>query len=343
MAQNTKNNSQKKSTLASFKYKLQDRISLDDKEWKYQVPGLPSPQKLDEHRLVKTVSLINSATKSEIVLSLEPTQDNRAIQYDPLNKFVVVSLAEFKHIPQQQLQNSMNSRDALQPITPRECNDYAIRFLKAGIHIQGVHYNFYGHSNSQLKSRTCFLYAASREQISHKVKSLGDFSSMKTVAKMAKRIGLLFSTARVAKVIPPDRVEDIPDIESPDGYVFTDGCGLISPHLAQDLARRLGIVFRDRRYTPSVLQIRYRGYKGVVTVDPRMTSDPRILLRMRKSMKKFSGGDDHSFSVVEYSKVLYAVYIGLVPSTDMVLSHSPTASSTMKSSSCSMRSELTAR
>jgi len=66
------------------------------------------------------------------------------------------------------------------------------------------------------------------------------------VAKKAKRIGLLFSTAPVAKMIPPDRVEDIPDIESPDGYIFTDGCGLISPHLAQNLARRVGIVFRDR-------------------------------------------------------------------------------------------------
>lgn len=299
MASTTANGPPAKSKLSAFRYRLQDRISLDDREWKFQVPGLPSPRDLDARRLVKTVSLINTTGKHEIVLSLEHAEDNRAIRGEPLNKFVVVSLAEFRSIPQRQ---DTEAAGSLQPSTPRECVDYAIRFLRAGISLQGVHYNFYGHSNSQLKSRTCFLYAAPKEEISRKVESLGDFAKMKTVAKKAKRIGLLFSTAQVATIVPPDRVEDIPDIESED-YVFTDGCGLIAPRLAQELARKVGIVFRDRRYTPSVLQIRYRGYKGVVTVDPTMASNPKILLKMRKSMKKFSGGDDHSFSVVEYSKV----------------------------------------
>ncbi|KAG8358760.1 hypothetical protein FVEN_g3747 [Fusarium venenatum] len=123
---------------------------------------------------------------------------------------------------------------------------------------------------------------------------------MKTVGKKAKRIGLLFSSAKTAMDISPDRCEDIPDIETTD-YVFTDGCGLIAPSLAQDLSRRTRIIFRDTRYTPSVFQIRYRGYKGVVTVDWRMKKQ-KTQLKFRKSMKKFSGGDDHSFAVVEYSK-----------------------------------------
>lgn len=154
------------------------------------------------------------------------------------------------------------------------------------------------------------MYAAPKDVISRKIESLGDFSSMKTVGKKAKRIGLLFSTARAAMTISPDRVQDIPDIESAD-YIYTDGCGLISPRLASELARRTRIVFRDKRYTPSVFQIRYRGYKGVVTVDPTMLKKggpdddddaKKILLKMRSSMRKFKGGDDHSFAVVEYSK-----------------------------------------
>ncbi|KAM0345841.1 hypothetical protein ACHAPU_006195 [Fusarium lateritium] len=100
--------------------------------------------------------------------------------------------------------------------------------------------------------------------------------------------------------INPDRCEDIADIESAD-YIFTDGCGLIAPHLAKELARRTKIIFRDSRYTPSVFQIRYRGYKGVVTLDPRIAKQ-KSLLKFRKSMKKFGGGDDHSFAVVDYSK-----------------------------------------
>ncbi|KAL2164903.1 hypothetical protein VTH06DRAFT_199 [Thermothelomyces fergusii] len=288
----------KKASLATARIKLQDSISLDDHEWNFHVQNLPAPQELDQRRLVKTVSLVTTGGRSEIVLSFERAEENRAIRGEPLSRFLVVSLAEFQSQPRQQV---LGSRETLQPLTRRECVDYATRFLKTGIVLQGIHYNFYGHSNSQLKSRTCFLYAAPRDIVSRKVESLGDFSKIKTVAKKAKRIGLLFSTAKVAMTISPDRVEDIPDIETTD-YIFTDGCGLIAPQLAQELARRVGIVFRNRRYTPSVMQIRYRGHKGVVTVDPAMAADKKCLLKLRKSMKKFSGGDDHSFSVVEYSK-----------------------------------------
>ncbi|EHL01954.1 putative RNA-dependent RNA polymerase 2 [Glarea lozoyensis 74030] len=67
----------------------------------------------------------------------------------------------------------------------------------------------------------------------------------------------------------PSRCQDIPDIEAQD-YVFTDGCGLISKHLARELSRVLRVAFRNTRYTPSVFQIRYRGYKGVLMLDPGM-------------------------------------------------------------------------
>jgi hypothetical protein len=306
MAPNTANTSPKKPSLTSFRRQLQNHISLDDREWKFKVPNLPPARELDQRRLVKTLGLLTTRGRNELVLTLETASDNRAIRADPLNRFLVVSIAEFRAQPRAQDSRSSRSdtRGALQPLTPRECADYATKLLKAGVILQGVHYNFYGHSNSQLKSRTCFLYAAPKDIISRKVESLGDFAKMKTVAKKAKRIGLLFSSAKVAMAVSPDRVEDIPDIESAD-YIFTDGCGMIAPVLAQELSRRVGIVFRDRRYTPSVMQIRYRGYKGVVTVDPTMASNKKILLKMRKSMKKFAGGDDHSFSVVEHSKVRY--------------------------------------
>lgn len=306
----------KKANIGNLQIKLQDHVSLDDHEWKYQVRNLPSAQVLDQKRLMKTVSVITTGGRNEIVLSFETAEENRAIRGDPLNKFLVVSIAELRPQPRSPKTDPGKTTTttttttagsaATQPLTARECADYAMRLLKTGIILQGVHYNFYGHSNSQLKSRTCVLYAAPRDVVSRKVDSLGDFAKMKTVAKKAKRIGLLFSTARVAMTIHPSRVEDIPDVETAD-YIFTDGCGLIAPRLAQELARRVGVVFRDRRYTPSVMQIRYRGYKGVVTVDPRMgaavTGNKKVLLRMRKSMKKFAGGDDYSFSVVEYSKV----------------------------------------
>ncbi|KAK4182258.1 RNA dependent RNA polymerase-domain-containing protein [Podospora australis] len=288
-------------SLASFKHTLQNCISSDDQEWNYTIPNLPKPHRLDQDRFIKTVSLFLTKGKHEIVLSLVKAQDNRAIRSKPLHRFLIVSLSEFQPPPRPSSTSPTASpANKLQPCTARECIDYAIRFLRTGITLQGEHYNFYGHSNSQLKSRTCFLYAAPKEVISNMIESLGDFSKMKTVGKKAKRIGLLFSTAKVAMQVSPDCVEDIPDVEA-DDYTFTDGCGLIAPRLAQELARRTRIIYRDRRYTPSAFQIRYRGYKGMVTVDPTM-SKGKVLLKMRKSMKKFNGGDDHSFSIIDYSR-----------------------------------------
>ncbi|KAI1386231.1 RNA dependent RNA polymerase-domain-containing protein [Hypoxylon trugodes] len=287
--------SSKKDKLNTYTHLLQDIVRLDDREWQFNVPNLPNADKLNQRQFVKVVTLVTKGSEQHMVLKLEHINVNRALRSDPLDRFMVVSLANFRPVS-----NVSTTEGALRPTTPRECTDYVIRLLRSGISLQGVHYNFYGHSNSQLKSRTCFLYAAPKEEVTRKVEALGDFAKMKTVAKKAKRIGLLFSTAHVADTVKPDRCEDIADIETMD-YVFTDGCGLISPRLAQELSRKLKIVFRDRRYTPSVLQIRYRGYKGVVTLDPRLKKEP-ILLKLRKSMKKFSGGDDYSFSVVEYSK-----------------------------------------
>jgi hypothetical protein len=67
--------------------------------------------------------------------------------------------------------------------------------LVTGISINNTKYHFFGHSNSQLKSRSCFLYAASKDEIFAKINTMGDLSKLKSVGKKAKRIGLLFSSA----------------------------------------------------------------------------------------------------------------------------------------------------
>ncbi|EGR51723.1 Hypothetical protein TRIREDRAFT_55637 [Trichoderma reesei QM6a] len=279
-----------------FEHVLLDKISIDDQKWEFQVPKLPTAEATNKLNLIKMVSLSTKDARHRLDLRYGPVDMNRAIQDLPLDRYLIVSLAEFRSLRGANPSSSSEGAadKVLQPTTARECSDYAVRLLKAGISIHGVHYNFYGHSNSQLKSRTCYLCAASKEDISRKVEALGDFTKMKTVAKKAKRIGLLFSVARAAMQVDPKMVQDIPDIEVGD-FIFTDGCGLIAPHLAKELSRRTRIVFRNMRYTPSVFQIRYRGYKGVVTLDPTMAKGVPWL-KMRKSMKKFSGGDDLSFS-----------------------------------------------
>ncbi|KAK0648560.1 RNA dependent RNA polymerase-domain-containing protein [Cercophora newfieldiana] len=285
----------KKPDPRKYQEVLQHSISLSDDEWSYVLPDFPAPSETDKLGLIKRISVKTTDTKHEITLSFQKASMNRALGGDSLSSFISISFADFRS-----LRHANGEAIGTQPATTRECTDYVVKLLRSGITLQGVRYNFYGHSNSQLKSQSCFLFADTQEAIRDKVEALGDFSKMKTVQKKAKRIGLLFTSAEVAKTVDPKWCEDIPDVESA-GYVFTDGCGLIAPKLARELAEEAEIIFRNQRYCPSVLQIRYRGYKGVVTLDPRMKPGGP-LLRMRKSMKKFSGGNDHSFSVIDSSK-----------------------------------------
>ncbi|KAF4337269.1 NAM7-nonsense-mediated mRNA decay [Fusarium beomiforme] len=286
----------------NFCFLLLPKLSLDDNVWDFVVPNLPLLSDLPKANLVKAISLQTDLKecKHSMVLKVQPNTPNRATAEYPADRLLLFSFEAFRPLVFGAAATEQQPAPNLQPRTRQEVSHYSIRCLRAGIVINGVHYNFYGHSNTQLKSRSCVLLAASKDEISRRIESMGDFTKMKTVGKKTKRIGLLFSSSKAAMVISPDRCEDISDVET-DDYVFTDGCGLIAPSLAHELSRRTRIIFRDTRYTPLVFQLRYRGYKGVVTVDPRMKKQ-KALLKFRKSMKKFSGGDDHSFAVVAHSK-----------------------------------------
>ena len=287
--------------LESFEFILQSSVDASDQAWSFSVPSLPKSATLNSSGLVKSVNVISDGSRQQIVLRLIKAPNNRVIKTEPLDKFVSISFADFR-LRHPTGDPSAKSQDQITsvPATQKESADYAVRLLQAGVIINGVQYNFFGHSNSQLKSRTCFLLAVPKDEVAHRVEGLGDFSKMKSVAKKAKRIGLLFSAAEIACDVPPDHCEDIADIVK-DDYIFTDGCGLISQRFVKTLVQRRNILFRNQRYTPSVFQLRYRGYKGVVMVDPSMKSKTK--LQFRESIRKFKGGDDLSFSVVAYSKV----------------------------------------
>ncbi|KAJ4288053.1 hypothetical protein N0V90_012070 [Kalmusia sp. IMI 367209] len=244
--------------------------------------------------LVKCVAVVSSDAKQEIVLRFGEAPSNRVTRAEPLDKFLLLSFTDFR-LRWPPISPGEPSRAA----TGKENGNYITRLLTTGIVLNGVRYHFFGHSNSQLKSRSCFMYAASKETISSKIEAMGDLSKLKSVGKKAKRIGLLFSSAEMALQLPSNRCQDIDDVKR-DEYIFTDGCGLISPHLARQLVQQRNVMFRDKRYLPSVYQIRYRGYKGVLTLDPTLKG--QIQVQFRESMRKFKDAADHSFAVVDYSK-----------------------------------------
>jgi hypothetical protein len=283
------------SNAKSFTETLQEIVSPEDDRWEYTIPDLPKSRFTNYAALIKCVSIVSSIHRQQITLHFAAVPWNRVTRTNALDKFLLVSFADFKlHWP------APVTGEAPRPATGRENGDWITKMLVSGITINGTTYHFFGHSNSQLKSRSCFMYAGSKQEISIKVEAMGDLSKIKSVGKRAKRIGLLFSSAEVTFDLPSDRCQDIDDVASKD-YIFTDGCGLISTQLARQLAQKRNIVFRDRRYLPSVYQVRYRGYKGVLTLDP--TLHGQIQAQFRASMRKFTDSPDYSFAVVDYSKV----------------------------------------
>ncbi|KAF8337536.1 RNA dependent RNA polymerase-domain-containing protein [Cantharellus anzutake] len=175
--------------------------------------------------------------------------------------------------------------------------------LRGGFWISGRHFQFLGYSSSSLRDHTFWFVNPFRvgdilwnaEAIRS---SLGDFSiirdpngnetsnekTIKCPARYGARIAQAFSATEPSIEIKPSEVRHLPDVER-NGSIFTDGVGTISKELANEVWNRL--CQRRRRRTliqPSVYQIRFQGYKGVVAVDP--TLEGRKLC-LRPSMNKF--------------------------------------------------------
>lgn len=275
-----------------FQFTLQESISPEESSWIYQVPDLPQPSCSNKDGLIKCISFVSSNVKQDVTLRYQIPPTSRVTVGESLDRFLLISFANFW------LRCTAISGEGPPRLAMgRDNGDYLTRLLTRGIELNGIQYHFFGHSNSQLKSRSCFMYAGTKEFISSKIEAMGDFTKLTSVGKKAKRIGLLFSSAEVAIMLPPHRCEDIEDIKR-DNYTFTDGCGLISLKLARQLAKTRNIIFRANRYLPSVYQIRYRGYKGVLTIDPSLSGEVQV--QFRESMKKFKDSPNHSFSVVDY-------------------------------------------
>ncbi|XP_071941136.1 uncharacterized protein [Antedon mediterranea] len=147
-------------------------------------------------------------------------------------------------------------------------------------------YMFFGHSSSQLRNRTCYMYNEKLGNLNDIINLFGDFSSINNVAKRAARIGLLLSTANEVLRLKDAEISKEGDIER-DGYNFTDGCGTISIECAMRVAESKGLTeLYKNQYppVPSVFQIRLKGCKGVLVVDPKLQKG----IKLRDSLEKFS-------------------------------------------------------
>ena len=183
-----------------------------------------------------------------------------------------------------------------------EANIFCKSVLERGIFCRQRSYIFLGHSDEQLKTKSCYLMRATQDEIHELLAKFGDFLQEKNLGKRARNIGMLFSPLN--KVVPLARREYKvqPDITGgfTGSYTFTDGCGFMSPKFSSEVQRIFGL-----DYQPSVAQVRYRGIEGMLVLKEDLT-DVKVLFH--NSMRKFVTPDENmpeslSFAnVVDYSR-----------------------------------------
>jgi hypothetical protein len=160
--------------------------------------------------------------------------------------------------------------------------------LRNGISIAGRHFEFLGFSHSSLRCHETWFMAPFQQgnELIHAknvIKDLGDFTNIHCSAKCAARIGQAFSDTLFSIPIPSTAhvLEAKEDVER-NGRVFSDGCGSMSLELFQKVWKVLPPYHQQKQ--PTVLQIRYRGAKGMLSLDTSLLGEE---LHIRKSMTKY--------------------------------------------------------
>ncbi|KAG8689367.1 hypothetical protein FRC09_012451, partial [Ceratobasidium sp. 395] len=265
--------------MPPFTVVLRSPLNPDEESWDFRLEEpMPEPRRGRGKLII--------FTPEQLTLQIEEFPSNRVLYQDQAEEFILASFGalRFKDRP------------------PSAAATYIENVLTKGFFLNGRQYRFYHHSNSQLRSRSCWLRAANTdEELDQRIQSLCDVSKINNIAKRAKRIGLLFSGADIDWDLNPGYTKDIPDIMVGE-ELFSDGCGLISCKFMQLLAKKKRIIHRQARYTPSIIQIRYRGYKGVLAIHPELDQEARHHVHFRDSMRKLKTTSNNTFSVVDYSR-----------------------------------------
>lgn len=169
------------------------------------------------------------------------------------------------------------------------------RFTESEHSIAGRSFSFLGFSHSSLRSQTCWFMAefehqGKRMRAPDLIQGLGDFSHIRSPARCAARIGQAFTDTTGTVQVEASVLGRIPD-HNRNGRCFSDGCGTISLSLLRKVWRVYGA---RRTIKPTILQIRYAGAKGVVSLDSRLGEDQ---FNIRPSMEKFTGSGSSTLEV----------------------------------------------
>ncbi|CAG7851523.1 Probable RNA-dependent RNA polymerase SHL2; AltName: Full=Protein SHOOTLESS 2 [Serendipita indica DSM 11827] len=172
-------------------------------------------------------------------------------------------------------------------------------FMKNGLLVAGRRFEFLAYSSSALKEHavwfmTPFTTSDGQYVTSESIRrSLGDFSKViYCPSRYGARLSQAFSSTEPSITIKVNEIRFIPDKESDQGSLYTDGVGTMSPQVAEEIWAKYteprSKRSRRRLKTPSAFQIRLGGLKGMLCVDSRLQG--RVVC-VRDSMNKFHSND----------------------------------------------------
>ena len=185
---------------------------------------------------------------------------------------------------------------------PSKNKNFIIDTLKKGIECNGSQYNYLGQSCTQLRNKTCVMIDASLNDIHSLLAKFEDFDDIFPVARRAQKFSLLFSPFSHSLILRDDDFDVIDDVTSTLGtYVFTDGCGLMSPELAKEVQTLYNL-----SHAPSVVEVRFKHFRGVLVRCTEMPS-PQVKALFRHSMSDFAAplgpmSEENTLRIVDYSQ-----------------------------------------
>ena len=185
-----------------------------------------------------------------------------------------------------------NGHSVLLCARSKDIEDRIRELMSHGIWIGGYHYCLLAFSNASLREQGCWFYDETsrpgclQPPPAQAIRDwIGDLSSITVIGKYAARLGQGFSSTQSVATYQPSEFAFIPDVWD-NGYCFSDGVGVIAQTYADSIAKKL-----ELKETPSALQVRFGGGKGMLTVMPDAFVDAlqgTQRVYFRKSMMKFA-------------------------------------------------------
>lgn len=180
------------------------------------------------------------------------------------------------------------------------------RILRNGIVVGGRHFHLLAWSNSQFREHGAFFFCPTPHVTCDDIRDwMGDLKHIRSVGTFAARMGQCFTTTRHVGGISVPKIKPISDIKTEKDHndkfgkewTFTDGSGKISPFYAQMIAHDHNLAD-----TPSCLQVRIAGVKGILVVWPDV---PANEIHIRPSQEKFKG-PYNGIEVIKVSRYSHA-------------------------------------